>query len=86
MTALDSLMQSAAAVQMRIALSEGADPRVIEATIAARRGNVAQIVLVGKRAEIEAGFAAAIGLSLIPFKGCLPVGGHLFCFLRDVPP
>ena len=58
MTALDSLMQSAAAVQMRIALSEGADPRVIEATIAARRGNVAQIVLVGKRAEIEAGFAA----------------------------
>ena len=59
MKPLETLLKNAARSQKRICLSEGADPRAIEACLAACRDGIAQIVLVGDTGEIEAALAAA---------------------------
>lgn len=40
-----------------IALSEGSDPRIVEGSLAARQQGLADIILVGERAQIEAALA-----------------------------
>lgn len=54
MTLLRDLLDRAASSPMTIALSEGEDPRIVEAAVEARRLNVAQIILVGNRAKVFA--------------------------------
>lgn len=58
MKPLELMLQNAARSQKIIVLSEGADPRVVEAAIACREQGVAKLVLVGSVPEIEAQFAA----------------------------
>ncbi|MEP3299957.1 MAG: phosphate acetyltransferase [Pseudoruegeria sp.] len=58
MKPLQSLLRNAATSNKKICLSEGSDPRAIEAALLARQNNVAQIVLVGSAAEIRSGFEA----------------------------
>lgn len=41
------LLQNAARSQKKIVLSEGSDPRVVQAAIDARKQGIARIVLVG---------------------------------------
>ncbi|WP_424986903.1 phosphate acetyltransferase [Microbulbifer sp. S227A] len=64
MKPLQILLANAAQSDKKIALSEGTDPRVIEAAIMARRQKVARIVLVGDAAVIGARLAAAGGDTL----------------------
>ncbi len=64
MKPLQTLLANAALSDRKIVLSEGSDPRVIEAAITARRMNVARIVLVGPCATIEAALAARGGREL----------------------
>ena len=53
MTPLQTLLHSARHSDICVALSEGEDPRVIKAALAARRQDLARIILVGRHAEIE---------------------------------
>ncbi|MEM5503137.1 phosphate acetyltransferase [Ahrensia kielensis] len=64
MKPLQILLANAAKSDHKIALSEGSDPRVIEAAIMARKQKVARIVLVGDAAEICCKLAAAGGGAL----------------------
>ncbi|WP_116134024.1 phosphate acetyltransferase [Tropicimonas sp. IMCC34043] len=64
MKPLQILLANAARSDRKIALSEGTDPRVIEAAVMARQQRVARIALVGSTAEIAAGLAAAGGAAL----------------------
>lgn len=57
MKPLEMLLVNAARSQKKIVLSEGWDPRAVEATIAARKQGIARVVLVGPEAEIRARFA-----------------------------
>ena len=52
MKQLETLLANAARSDRKIVLSEGADPRVIDAAIAARADDVARIVLIGNVAAI----------------------------------
>ena len=58
MKPLEMILRNAARSQKKIVLSEGADPRAVQAAIAARQQGIARVVLVGAKAEIEAQFAA----------------------------
>ena len=58
MKPLQTLLGNAARSDRKIVLSEGTDPRVLEATLLARQDGVARIVLVGNRKEIEDGLAS----------------------------
>ncbi|MEO9781967.1 MAG: phosphate acetyltransferase [Sedimentitalea sp.] len=64
MKPLQILLANAAQSDQRIALSEGADPRVVEAAIMARKQKVARIVLVGDASEIKVRLAAGGGEAL----------------------
>lgn len=52
MKPLRDLLVNAAQGDRKIVLSEGSDPRVIEATVMARKENVARILLIGNVAQI----------------------------------
>lgn len=54
MKPLEKLLKNAARSRFRIVLSEGADPRAVEAALAAAKDGIAQMALVGPQAEIEA--------------------------------
>ncbi|WP_432256888.1 phosphate acetyltransferase [Limimaricola sp. AA108-03] len=58
MKPLETLLADAARSERRIVLSEGTDPRVIEAALMARHARVARIVLVGPESDIAAALAA----------------------------
>ncbi|WP_425040927.1 phosphate acetyltransferase [Primorskyibacter sp. S187A] len=51
---LPRLRARAAANRMRIVLSEGSDPRVVAAACAAQKTGIADVVLVGPTADVEA--------------------------------
>jgi phosphate acetyltransferase len=53
MKPLETLLSNAARSDRKIVLSEGNDPRVVEAAIEATRKKIARIILVGARAEVE---------------------------------
>ncbi len=59
MTILARILDAAACQNRKIVLSEGEDGRAIAAAIAARAQNLARIVLVGDKAAITTGLAAA---------------------------
>lgn len=59
MKPLENLMAKASRLDRVIALSEGADPRIIEAAVEARKQGIARIALVGDQQRIEAGLAKA---------------------------
>lgn len=63
MKPLETLLRNAARSQHRILLSEGSDPRVVQAAHDATTQGIAKISLVGERTQIEAQFAA-LGLPL----------------------
>jgi len=54
---LDRLVEAARANPRRIALSDGADPRVISGALRAMRDGLAKIILVGDEGEISASLA-----------------------------
>lgn len=64
MKPLQILLANAARSDRKIVLSEGTDPRAIEAAILARKQKVGRIVLVGDKAEISDKLAAAGGSDL----------------------
>ncbi|WP_193140831.1 phosphate acetyltransferase [Meridianimarinicoccus sp. MJW13] len=64
MKPLQMILANAARSDRKIVLSEGEDPRVIEAAIQSRKQKVARIVLVGDRETILKGLAAAGGSDL----------------------
>lgn len=64
MKPLENLLVAATQSNRKIVLSEGADPRVIEAAISARKQGIAQIVLVGNVAQITDLLAKAGGQDL----------------------
>ncbi|WP_368184712.1 phosphate acetyltransferase [Aestuariibius sp. HNIBRBA575] len=55
---LEELRSNVASNPAIIALSEGGDPRVIAGAVAAQQAGIARIILVGPKAEIEAGLSA----------------------------
>jgi len=59
MKPLEMLLKNAARSQKKIVLSEGSDPRVVQAAIEARKQGIARIVLVGPERVIRAQYAAA---------------------------
>ena len=59
MKPLQMLLGNAARSDRKIVLSEGADPRVIEAAILALQNRVARIVLVGDQAQIDEQLSAS---------------------------
>ncbi|KUJ85150.1 phosphate acetyltransferase [Ruegeria marisrubri] len=59
MKPLEMLLRNAARSQKKIVLSEGADPRVVQAAIEARRQGIARIVLVGREEGILCQYAFA---------------------------
>lgn len=61
MKLLTDLLASAARNDRKIVLSEGSDPRVIEAAVLARKENVARIVLIGNVAAITEQLTSAYG-------------------------
>jgi phosphate acetyltransferase len=61
MKPLETLLKNAARSQKKIVLSEGADPRAVDAALSARRQGVARVILVGERASIETQLAEAAG-------------------------
>lgn len=61
MKALNDILQIAARSERRIVLSDGADPRILQAALMARARRLARILLVGPEAQIRAGLAAAGG-------------------------
>ncbi|MBT2131355.1 phosphate acetyltransferase [Aliiroseovarius lamellibrachiae] len=58
MKPLETLLQNAARSKFRIVLSEGADPRAVEAALAAQKDGIAKMILVGPKAEITAELSA----------------------------
>jgi len=58
MKPLQTLLRTAARSQKKIVLSEGNDPRALDAAVQARAEAVARIILVGPEDEIHAGLAA----------------------------
>ena len=64
MTPLENLLQNAARSQKKIVLSEGSDPRAVQAAIDARADNIARIVLVAPEAEVLAEYEALGGKPL----------------------
>lgn len=63
MKALNRIIEQARSKPVRIALSEGDDPRILEAAVRATREGIARIILVGDRTRAEA-LARARGLDL----------------------
>lgn len=61
MKPLENLLQNAARSQKKIVLSEGSDPRAVQAAIDARADNIARIVLVAPEAEVLAEYEALGG-------------------------
>ena len=59
MKPLEILHGNATREMRRIVLSEGSDPRAVEAAVMARQAKLAEIVLVGDRATVEAKLAEA---------------------------
>lgn len=59
MKPLKTLLQNAARSQKKIVLSEGADPRAVQAALDAHNQGVARIVLVGTEADVQAELARA---------------------------
>ena len=59
MKPLEMLLKNAARSQKKIVLSEGSDPRAVQAAIDARRHGIARIVLVGSEQEILSQYAVA---------------------------
>ncbi|WP_435141239.1 phosphate acetyltransferase [Pseudopelagicola sp. nBUS_19] len=53
MKPLEALLRNAARSQKKVVLSEGADPRIIQATIEARSRGIARIVLIGDEQAIH---------------------------------
>ncbi|MEV8468950.1 phosphate acetyltransferase [Fluviibacterium sp. DFM31] len=66
MKPLEMILRNAARSQKKIVLSEGHDPRAVQATIAARKQGIARIALVGPEAEIRARFEE---LGAVPDEG-----------------
>lgn len=64
MKPLQMILANAARSDRKIVLSEGEDPRVIQAAVQARKQNVARVVLVGDRETISEGLASAGGRDL----------------------
>ncbi|MCX8952390.1 phosphate acetyltransferase [Ruegeria sp. NA] len=69
LTPVELLRQNAPATRPIIALSEGNDPRITKGAINAQRANLADIILVGPYAEVEAalkdqGAAASRGVEI----------------------
>lgn len=64
MKPLQILLASAAKSDRKIVLSEGADPRIVQAEIDARKQNVARIILVGDEAAVSKQLAQAGGTDL----------------------
>lgn len=58
MKPLDRILETAKAAPRRIVLAEGEDPRIVEGAVRAAREGLAEIVLVGNRATVEARLAA----------------------------
>ena len=56
MKPLEMLLQNAARSQKKIVLSEGDDPRAVQATIDARKQGIARVVLIGPEGAIRARF------------------------------
>lgn len=61
MKALETILRSVERSEQRIVLSEGADPRVVEAALAARQRDLASPILVGSQEAVESALAAAGG-------------------------
>lgn len=61
MKPLENLLQNAARSQKKIVLSEGSDPRAVQAAIDARADNIARIVLVAPEADVLAEYEALGG-------------------------
>lgn len=59
MKPLEMLLKNAARSQKKIVLSEGADPRAVQAAIEARKQGIARIILVGDEEAIMAQYAIA---------------------------
>lgn len=53
-TPIEVLRESAPATRPVVALSEGSDPRIVKGALAAQAAGLADIILVGPQAEIEA--------------------------------
>lgn len=58
---LAAITERAARAGKTIALSEGADPRIIEAALAATGSGLARVILVGNEAEVKTGLARQNG-------------------------
>ncbi|EXL06736.1 phosphate acetyltransferase [Aquamicrobium defluvii] len=58
MKPLERIIEAAKRARRRIVLSEGEDPRIAEAAVRAANDGIADIVLVGNRAAVEAQLAA----------------------------
>jgi len=54
MKPLETILRNAAKSNRKIVLSEGADPRAVQAAIEARKQEIAEIILVGDETEIRA--------------------------------
>ena len=54
MTPIELLRQSAPASRPVISLCEGSDPRVVAGALAAQQTGLADVILVGPQAEVEA--------------------------------
>jgi len=68
MKALHRIMDRARQAPVRIAMSEGQDPRILEAAVRATREGMARIILVGDRASIaEAARIQGLNLAGIDF-------------------
>lgn len=61
MTVIDDIMQACRSVCPRIVLSEGEDPRIIEAAIRATADGLARTLLIGDEAKIRGLFAGRPG-------------------------
>ncbi len=59
MKPLEMLLKNAAQSRHKIVLSEGEDPRVIDAAIEAQKMGIAQVILVGNKGTISDGLKAA---------------------------
>lgn len=59
MKPLDRILEAAKAAPRRIVLAEGEDPRIVEGAVRAAREGLAEIILVGRRAMVEARLAEA---------------------------
>lgn len=57
-TPIELLRESAPATRPVIALSEGQDPRIVAGALAAHKADLADVILVGPQAEVEAALQA----------------------------